>query len=399
MKFLLLYLLALPAHTTTFEGYTALRHLIQNIDDGLNTQNAQGKNSSRLTRKQYQIRAGLRAKGEIEPAKNLTWAIGFRTTSSANSDWVTWQNASDRTIALETAMFKYVFPVQGNLNLQLGRAPTVFLHDGHSQLLWDRDTRWDGLSLQWERDNLGFALSHYLLGARNAGSFGASTFRRTEASESDANSQSGFGALSGAQAIYHWKSEKEWKGTIAFGRYHYTGTQGGSSSGAYQNSIHGGSAGTVGNVNPLIMDNARQWHLYSDLSWRLWRFVAEFVQNRKVFYGTRSALTGREAQREALALSLMYGSTKEVYGWQLSYSYVRKGLGSVISAFSHSSMPADNLGHLLDARFALAKNFNLGTKVEFYEELGKKGGDGLPSSPSTRNQKSSNVEFNAGVSF
>jgi hypothetical protein len=251
--------------------------------------------------------------------------------------------------------------------------------------------------------------AQYYLGARNQGAFGSTTLSRTEASEEVATTKSGFAVLLSAQPFVKFKLSDELEGLLAVGYHVWSGTQGNGTAAAYTNSIHGGTAAptTAANLagdnrDAVIMDNARQWQVLTD--WSLphnFRFVGEYVMNKKVRYGTFATPTTREAQRSMLALSLGYGKIKKAHDWSLSYSYVAKGIASVHSTFSNSNQAPDTNGHLISGAFALADGMTLGAKMELYKEKAMLGGDGLALTGAGVNRKQSQnrYEFTAGLAF
>ena len=64
-------------------------------------------------------------------------------------------------------------------------------------------------------------------------------------------------------------------------------------------------------------------------------------------------------------------------------------------------MAADNLGHLIEGKYAVADGLTLTTKVELYREKAKLGGDGLALTAPNQNrrQTQNRYEFVAGASF
>lgn len=392
---------------TVWNGGASWRYVIRKNDDGLSAKDTAGKDSSISMVKAHQLRMDLNAtnKGDV-----WDWGVGFRTFGSANSEWLSLQNNLDLAVTLENAYLraKYGF-WESDLHVTLGRSKSVMLYDSIGQILFDKDNRWDGLGWSWKKSSFGLNLSQYVLGATNKGVVGASTLSRTASNEDTANTRSGFGMLFSFQPHIKFKVAEEIEAILAVGYHVWSGTGGTSTGGWYTNAIHGGTAApttaanlTGDNQNPIIMDNARQFQIMTD--WTLpanFRFVGEYIQNKKVNYGTRATPTAIKAQTGALALSLVYGKVKKAKDWALSYSYVRKGLASSINTFSNSNMPADNIGHLVDAKYALADGLTLGGKMELYREKAKLGGDGvaLTGTGVNRKQSQNRYEFVAGMTF
>lgn len=383
-----------------WSGGVAWRHLIQKKDDGLNSTDASGKNNSEQTVKAHQIRADLNVSnaGEV-----WDWGFGMRTFGSATSEWLTLQQGADRAVTIENAYLRPHWELwNSNFAVTLGRAKTVLHYDSIGQALFDKDNRWDGLGWTWKKDNFGFNMAQYILGARSSGSATSSSYSETDSTESNAAQQGGFAVLYSFQPHLKFSVAEEIEATFALGYHVWSGT-----SGMFTNQIHGGSRNStagvaVGNTTDVTMDNARQWHLYTD--WTLpysLKFVGEYVQNKEVFYGTPTAPTDKKAQNGALALSLAYGKAKKANDFSLSYSYVRKGIASVINTFTNSNMKADNIGHMVDAKYALADGFTLGAKVELYEEKAKLAGDGVavPAPNQNRKQTEDRFEFVASMAF
>lgn len=381
----------------TWTGGAGVRHLIRKNNDGLSTKDANGRDTSKSTVKNHQLRGDLNAASKGE---SLDWGVGVRTMSSATSEWVSFQNNADLAIGLENAYLRpHTDLFGGEGSVTIGRARTVFLYDSIAQGFFDKDNRFDGLGWSWKMDNFGLNVSQYALGARNSGVWGATTYTTTDATDRAANTQGGFGALYSFQPHAKFKLSDEMDAMVAVGYHMWQGT-----SGAYTNAVHGGTAGTVGAVNPVNMDNARQLQLLTE--WNLpmkLRFVGEYVRNKKVTYRTVTPAvdTGREAKRDMFALSLVYGKPKKMGEWSLAYSYVNKGIASVVNTFTNGNMLADNTGHLVDAKYMLADGLTLGAKMELYREKSKLGGDGLALAAPNQNRKQSQdrFEFTAAAAF
>jgi hypothetical protein len=385
---------------TKWTGSSAWRHVIQYKDDGLNATNAAGKDTSKQTTKTHQIRADLNAatKGEV-----WDWGVGLRTYSSATSEWLTLQDNLDVTVRLENAYFRWNKSFwESDLSVTAGRAKTILLYDSTGQALFDKDNRFDGFGWAWRKANFGLNLTQYVLGSRNQGAVDSSTYSETDATEGSASQQGNFAVLYSFQPHIKFSVAEEVEAVFAAAYHVWSGT-----SARYTNPVHGGNANSmagtaVGNVNPIIMDNARQWHLYTN--WSLpysLSFIGEYVQNKKVLYGTRTAPTDKTAQTGALALSLMYGKAKKANDFSLSYSYVRKGIASTINTFSNGNMPADNIGHLIDAKYAVADGLVVNAKAEFYTEKAKVAGDGVavPAPTQNRLQTQERYEIVSSLAF
>lgn len=373
---------------------TRFTHRVQN--DGLSTKNASGKDTSQTTTRAYQMRANL---GLLNKGEMVDFGFGLRTYSSPSSEWLTVNNSADILQSIEQAYAKAhteIFGGEGSVSI--GRQKTVILNDTVAQILFDKDVRWDGLGWSFKRENYGFNMAQYVMGARNSGAVSSSSFSTTESSQAVASTRGGFAMLYSFQPHMKFKVSEEIEAQVAVAYHMWQGT-----SGFYTNTIHGGTTATADrSTDPLVLDNSRQWHLYT--IWNLpmnFKFSGEYVRNKKLVYGTRTAPTTREASIDGYGLTLLYGQAKKAGDFSLSYSYLNKGLGASINTFSNSDMNADNVAHFFEGKYALADNFTLAAKAQFLTEKSKLSGDGLAeTSPNqARKQSSKKYELVAGVAF
>lgn len=379
----------------TWNGGMGVRHMIRNLDDGLDTRNAAGQDSSKSTNKRWEFRGAL---GVLSKGENVDAGFDMRTASSVSSEWVTTTGSVDFTPAISQAFLRYHNAVMGcDMAVTLGRSKTIMLYDNMAQMLFDNDTRWDGLGWSWKHGMFGMNLSQYVLGATQLGlGQQSSTFTYTEATQAGGDTQSHFAVLYSFQPYVEFKIGDDIKSIFALGFHNWSGTGAKSTTGWYSNAIHGGTAGTVGNVNPVIMDNVQQWQILSDTSLPFnLRFVAEYVRNKKVFYGTRNTQTGVSADNDALALSLGWGKPKKAGEFGLSYSFSDKGIASVITTFSNGDIQADNRSHMFEAKYMLADSLSIAGKAQFHKEKAHLGGDGvaLTSPNDKRSQSQKRFEF------
>lgn len=396
----------------TWNGGASIRHMIRVNDDGLDTRNAAGKNSSRSVNKLWQFRGGLgvvsRTDGGAEYGFDVRTANGT-TTTPINSEWVTVQNGGDFVPTIGQAYARLKFkPFDSDLGVTVGRSKTALLYDNVGQALFDNDTRWDGFGWQWKMGMFGFNAVQYVLGATDRGT-GAnpSTYTTTESSQETGDTKSHFAVLYAFQPHATFQITEDITTTFAVGHLLWSGTGATATTGWYTNTIHGGTAGTVGNVNGLPMDNIRQWQFLSDTSlpFKL-RFVAEYIKNKKMFYGLRNqaatgAATPKEADNDALALSLAYGKPKKAGEFGLVYTFSDKGLGAVITSISNGDVGADNRSHMFEGRYMLADSFSVSAKAQWHKEKARLGGDGQPlAAPNgNRNQTQARYEFIGAVSL
>ncbi len=389
----------------SWNGSTSWRHLFRERDDGLASRDAAGKDQSKQMTKRWEIRAALGAgeKGEV-----VDWGVGFRTQSSAGSEWLTVRNSLDLAIGLELGFVRFRSNWwESEWAAKVGRQTAVVYYDTLGQALFDKDVRWDGFGWTWKKGNFGLNLSQYVLGAFSGSAVTNSSFSETDAEKADANTQRHFGILYSFQPHFKFQVTEQVQALFAVGYHLWSGTGGNQSVGWYENQIHGGvrfpTAGAAGdNVDGVILDNSRQWQFFTE--WTLpmsFRFIGEYLLNKEVSYGKRFVPTTVKADRDSLALSLVYGKAKLARDWSLSYSFVDKGIAASVNTFSNSNMPADNIGHLVDARYLLADGLAVGAKGEFYREKAQLDGAGqrLTAPNQNRKQVEDRYELWAGLSF
>lgn len=345
-------------------------------NDGLETRNAAGKDSSKSTNDRYEMRAGLGVSGKAGPVE---WGVAVRTQAAATNEWVQVQSAQDRGIGVELAYGRYVTTLfDGDFLAIFGRQKPLFLFDGVGQILVDSDVRFDGFGWNWKKGNFGLVLTQYVQGARSLGVAGASTFTHTEATDASPDTQGGFAWKLSFQPSYKWKISEDMEAQFALGYHHSTGTSGNSAAGFFNNAIHGGQAGTAGVTTAVSMDNARQWQALAitTLPWRL-RASAEYVRNKKTLYGTRAAPTNKETDNVAYSIGLAWNKVKSAGDWAATYHFVHKGVGSVVGAYSDGDVSPDLAGHLLGVTYGLAESVNIIGRYLNFHELGKVDGNGL----------------------
>jgi hypothetical protein len=420
-----LFLLAAPVAQAemVWSGSAGLRHVLRYLNDGLETKTDMGpgagfKDQSKLTNKRWEYRASI---GVSEKGESVDWGMDLRTqpaastTSGPTTEWVSNTGNQDLTIRLSQAYGRYRWNTwETDMAATFGRAKTVLLYDNLSQQLFDNDVRWDGLGWTFKQGNFGLNAVQYVLGATSQGASGqtsamngggASAYSYSEYSQAGAETQSHFAILYAFQPYLQVKLADDITSIFAIGYLTWTGTQVNSTSGFYNNGVHGGSGNStantaVGDVSPVVMDNAIQWQFFSDTSLpHNLRFVAEYIRNKKTFYGLRTAPTSGnnlvEANRAAWALSLFWGKPKKAGEYGLGYTYGDKGIASVVNTFTNGDVAADTRSHFFDAKYMVADNFAVQLKAQFHKEKAHLGGDGQPlASPNEkRNQTQERYEF------
>lgn len=400
---LLLLSLAVPYAQAEMKwsGGSGLRYLRLDNDDGLATKNAAGKDSSKSYDRRWNFRANI---GVGNTSEHVDWNVALRTAGSAKSEWVSFQNGTDLGFNLEQANARLHTNEwwESDWALVIGRQKMGLLYDSVGQALFSKNVRWDGLSFNWKKSGFGFNAAQYVLGATNRGTaLQPSAYTSTEATQAVATTRSSFALVQGFQPTYEWKVSEDIKAQFAVGYYVWSGTGGGTTPG-FTNNVHGGTAGTVGNINPVIMDNARQLQLLTD--WILpanFRFVGEYIRNKKTAYGTMGTLTAMQAKRDGYALSVIYGAAKKKGDWSLFYTFSDRGVASSVNTFSNADATADNISHMFEGKYMLADNLALGGKLQYHKEKGRVGGDGLAiATPNEKRlQKQRRIELYSAISF
>jgi len=386
----------------TWNAGAGYRNVVQLFDDGLGTKDANGKDSSVTNRKRWQYRALI---GPSETRESLDWGVELRTQPSGlvNTDWVSSGNNLDLHPAMSLAYARLHGKVWGGTwAVTLGRQRNAILYDDVAQTLYGNPVRWDGFGWNFQCGNFGLNFAQYVFGATNNGVAGTSTYSLTDSSQSVANTQSHFAVLYAFQPYLKIPISTDILSTLALGFYNWSGVGGNNASGFFDNAVHAGTPGTVGDVTPVSLDNARQWHLLSDTTLPYdFRFVGEVVRNKAVVYGSRlmaaSPLTN--ADRTSFALSLVVGRPKKAGDLSFQYSYANKGIGSVFGTLTTEDIAADNISHLFELRYLPVDTLSLAARLQYHREKAKLGGDGQPlGTPyNGREETQRRIELNAQI--
>ena len=133
------------------------------------------------------------------------------------------------------------------------------------------------------------------------------------------------------------------------------------------------------------------------------RLLAELVHNKKIYYGTRLTASNPAtiADRDAWAVSIIWGKPKKAGDFAISYAYGEKGIGSVIGTFSNGDIPPDNKSHFFEGKYMVADGLSLGGKAQFHNEKAKLDGNGvaIPSPNAGREQTQQRFELMTQVQF
>lgn len=406
MHWLIVALFALPGSSAfadvTWNAGAGYRNVMQRSDDGLKSKDANGQDFSATNRNRWEYRASIGPSGTSE---SLDWGIEVRMQpgGSVNTEWVTSFNNTDALPGVGTAWARPHGALWGGTwAVTIGRQRNAILYDNVAQALYGNPVRWDGFGWNFNSGNFGLNLAQYVFGATNKGMTGNSSDSFTDSSQSVANTQSHFAILYAFQPYVKIHFSDDILSTLAFGYYDWSGAGGNDANGFFNNPVHGGTPGTVGNVTPVSMDNARQWHVLSDTTLPYnFRFVGEVIRNKAVVYGSRvmaaSPLT--YADRTAFALSLVLGKSKKAGDLSFQYSYSNKGIGAVFSTLTNEDVPADNISHMFEMRYLPADALTIAAKLQYHREKANLAGDGqpLPVPYNGRQQTERRIELNAQV--
>ncbi|MGE3260818.1 MAG: hypothetical protein AB7K68_03465 [Bacteriovoracia bacterium] len=398
-----------------WNGSAGWRFSHTKYDDSLGSKVAAGttagKDTSTITRKAYDVRANLGVTGGWE---QVEWGMGLRTTNARNDDYIGVQNATDRTFGLEQAWFRYLKDF-GSVNaaLTIGRQKNVFAYDMGAQSLFDNDVRFDGFGWNFKFGMFGLNAAQYITGAKDRATINSSSaYIKTEATEAVANTRSHFNTMMGVQPTMNWKFADEIEAMFAVGYYFWND--------ATNNNLSGGgntntalNTGTPAVQAPAAFNihNPRQWQFLT--SWTLpynLAFTGELIMNAKnkanydvgtvTGYGAALAKTG--VSKTAYALGLTYGKLRKAHDFSASYTFARKGIASVIGAYSNETFLPDNKGHIITVGYNIADNFTLGAAAMLMKEIEKKvttTGAAYAGANSAQAQKTRYLELTAGVSF
>ena len=382
-----------------------------------NTGSMAGKDVSKQTTRAHGVRANLGVTGGWE---NVESGVGVRPTNAANDDYVNLSSNADRTMGIEQAWFRYLHDF-GSLNLAatIGRQKNVFLYDMDSQQLFDNDVRWDGFGWNFKAGMFGFNASQYILGARNRGTNGASTYTFTDSSQANAAATSKMYYMLGFQPYMNWKFSDDIDAMFAFGYYRWSDQQNtNTTNGGYNTAtLNTGSSPVPVGAGSFNIHNPSQWQVLANVTLPSnLTFTGEIVKNKtkKALYNANflgSTYTGGSNQPQvsstAWSLGLKYGKVRKAHDFSVGYAYGKKGIASVIGAYSNDRFLPDNKGHTFHAAYALADNFNIGGRMMMLKEVEVRNATtGYPGYATTasgaataQNMKTNYWELNAGVSF
>lgn len=389
-----------------WSGSTGWLYSIQNEEDGLNSKNnaTAQKNISKRTTKAHYIRANLGVAGGWE---NVEWGTGIRTGQATNFDYVNVQNGTDRAIGLEQAWFRYLKDFGSmNMNVTFGRQMNVLAFNGVEQTLFDSDVRFDGLGWKFNYGMFGLNAAQYVTGARSGAADTASTYNKTDASESNPGTVAKMNYLLAFQPHVTFKFSDEIETFLAVGYYKWSDNSNSNTigSGATWNT---GTVATVGATDTIKVHSPRQWHVYN--TWTLpygLKFRAEYVLNKKHTYVEAAPAyglyDGKEAERSAWSAGLSYGALGKAQDFMLSYAYGTKGEASMINRYTYDIFATDRKGHMINAGYSVADNFNLGVEVVMLKEknvMSPRTGTARTGTNSGEAYKSNYYGLNAGVAF
>ena len=409
-----------------WNGSAGMRYQAIGINDGLSSTNTaasgiggtSGSDLSGLSIRKYQIRANLGVRGGWE---NVEYGVGIRTQGNSgtgnvvNTDFSTFAGATDSTVGLEQAWFKYFNEFAGaKVSVTIGRGAAVFLADGYTENLFANALRLNGLGWNFNYGMFGLNLGQYVLGTRGGN---ASYEAYTANSQSSAANKTTFSALYGFQGFGKWKFADEIDTTLALGFYKYSNVNGfftnwsaGGTSPLSQNTAGNGASVAANTAWALKMDNPQIWQVYNQ--WKLpynLMFTGEIAWNKTVAENTAvanwsTAAATTNARKTAWAISLLYGPAmlKKAHDFHVGAAYGVKGIGSVVGATSSPYIAPDNKYIALAGGYALADSFTVGVKAGWLTELEKMNsttGTAYNGANAGQNTKTSLFELNAGVSF
>lgn len=374
-----------------WNGGTGMRYSSSEYNDGLSSNDANGKDRSKQMKKDWAYKANVGATGG---SGDVEYGFDIRTATAANNPYINYNNAGDGAIALSQAWFSYNhdFGVV-DLTATFGRQKNVFMFDKAEQI-FNGGVNFDGFGWQFKMGSFGLNAAQYIIGAHTANNtVGSSTYTKTDSLDNGVTTQNKFAVLYGFQPHMNWKFSDEISTKLAVAFYNWNNVDNNSNQvGGYNSATLNTSAvsSTYRVANPLQWAFTNSWDLPYTLA-----FNGEYVMNKKNFYPD-AAVT--EVSNKALSLGLSYGKVKKAHDWSIGYMYGDKGLAASINGFASEKFLADNTGHTVNVDYKLADNFNLGFKAMWLKQKDKKNSSGVAIT-TAQEQKASHMEFTAGVTF
>lgn len=376
---------------------------------------AHGKDVSSLITKSHAVRGNL---GVNTSWDNIEVGTGIRTSSGvANNDQVTVQSSADRTIALEQAWMRYLHDFGSvKMNVTAGRQKNVFAYDSVSENFFDNDLRLDGFGWQFKFGMFGLNLGQYITGGKSQASNGSASISYTEGTDATVGSKSRFNTLFGFQPTMNFKFTDDIETMLAVGYFHWNDNANTNQTSAGTNLTNNTATSTVAIIPSVAfkIHNPKQWQVYN--TWTLpygFVFSGEFVLANKAHYdNTRvtnypgAGIPTPEANNKAWSAGLTYGTIAKAHDWNVMYFYNKKGLASVIGAYSGDAFLPDNKGHVVKANFAVSKDFVIGGVAMWMKEDGRVNANGVSATGvayananAQQELKTNYYELNAGISF
>ena len=263
---------------------------------------------------------------------------------------------------------------------------------------------------QFKFGMFGLNAAQYITGAKTSTADGqASSFTRTDATESVSTSTAKFNYLLAIQPHMMWKFTDDIETMFAVGYYKWSDSSNTNTmNGGYTAVTNTGTPAPSALGNTLQVHSPRQWHFLN--TWTLpynLTFNAEYVMNKKTALDNTNvsgAYTGtvKDAAKSAFSAGLTYGSLKKAQDFTVGYAYGSKGIASVINRYTYEKFAADNKGHTFSVGYALADNFHLGWKGLFLKEKEKLNaltGVATTGASAAQEIKTNYWELSAGVMF
>ncbi|MEO1938325.1 MAG: putative porin [Sulfurimonas sp.] len=318
----------------------------------------------------YHNRYRLRLVAAVDLTKNLTFDIGMRSgygnPTSGNQTFLDDKALSDyfwQSLRFNILDITYK---NGDSTLKVGRHPYMIYRPIKSQLIWDNDLSFNGVSYNHTNDSriINFGISQ-------------PTYAEQVSAKDTIN-------LFFAQYVEKVKLENT-QLNLGTGLYYYDGIKG-------NTPIYGTNKGTgMGNtlINSLFANDYHILEAFGELKF-------------KDVYGKPLAFAAGVAYNTAASdknfgcdVAVKIGKAKKVHDWQIKYSYTYLEADTVVGAHSDS----DNFGggtaakgHAIRAKYKFGKRTYLAATL-FYNTLfaGKK--DGKPEADYERVQLDAIIKF------
>lgn len=296
---------------------------------------------------QHRIRARLGAKASVneDTQAELRLATSTGRTSTNQTLGGSASAFSNYTITLDRANFKWNAFEQ--IYVSGGRMGNPYFNPGESDLLWDSDLNFDGMSVTAERTFQAF--TPFMIG----------TFywidKTTTVSRKDVT-------LNSFQLGKHKPNDHlKWTAGVALHKYNGLAKHNGL---VTTGDTNGNSFVSAGSGTSATQQYEKDFNV---LDWGLEVGVENILPMPLVFLGEYVRNLQADADKGGYILGAKYGKPKERWDWVVSYDYRKLGKDSTVGAFTDGDSwggGADGRGHRVSAGVLVGKSWT--TLLTYY---------------------------------